>query len=206
MTLWLHCKVFPNHLELEWLAVKWKIFKTQQAYVFWLSFDLIRQKYQKMFFFSNSISSPWKLPSRANLALIFVNFHICSQLELIIWIWTIILFIILYVLCVCVCVCVCVYVDPPWRLHLSGTAGTTREQMNDVVLKTLDSSVSSLHLYFGMQNLTFQVATLSFSYTSSFISVSENAIFQLQRQKIQPPATGEKTKWYKTFRKKDKLI
>ena len=68
---------------------------------------------------------------------------------------------------VCVCVCVCVYGHPPWRLHLSGTAGTAREQINDVVLKTLDSSAGSLHLYFGMQIITFQLAALSCSYTRS---------------------------------------
>ena len=64
-----------------------------------------------------------------------------------------------------ICVCVCVYVHPPWSLHLSGTAGTAREQIKDVVLKTLDSSAGSLHLYFGIQNLTFQPAALSCSYT-----------------------------------------
>ena len=73
--------------------------------------------------------------------------------------------------CVCVCacasVCVCVYVHPPWRLHLSGTSGTAREQINDVVLKTLDSSAGFLQLYFGMQNLIFQLAVLSCSYTRS---------------------------------------
>ena len=73
--------------------------------------------------------------------------------------------------CVCVCVfvfvCVCVYVHPPWRLHLSGTAGTVREQINNVVLKTSDFSAGSLHRYFGMQNLTFQLAALSCSYTRS---------------------------------------
>ena len=69
--------------------------------------------------------------------------------------------------CVCVCLCVCVYVHPPWRLHLSGTAGTAREQINDVVLKTLDSSAGSLHFYFGMQNITFQLVALSCSYTRS---------------------------------------
>ena len=72
-------------------------------------------------------------------------------------------------MCVCVCVCVCarVYAHPPWRFHLSGTARTAREQINDVVLKTLDSSAGSLHLYFGMQNITFQLAALSCSYTRS---------------------------------------
>ena len=65
------------------------------------------------------------------------------------------------------CVCVCVYGHPPLRLHLSGTAGTAREQINNVVLKTLDSSAGSLHLYFGMQNITFQRAALSCSYATS---------------------------------------
>ena len=47
-------------------------------------------------YFSNSINSPPKNCLGANLALIFVNFYICSKLKLIIWFWTIILFIILY--------------------------------------------------------------------------------------------------------------
>ena len=65
------------------------------------------------------------------------------------------------------CVCVCVYVHPPWKFHLSGTAGTAREQINDVGLKKLDTSAGSLHLYFWMQNLTFQLAAFSCSYTRS---------------------------------------
>ena len=69
--------------------------------------------------------------------------------------------------CVCACVCVCVYVHPLWRLHLFGTAETATQQINDYVLKTLDSSAGSLHVYFGMQNLTFQLAALSCSYTRS---------------------------------------
>ena len=75
--------------------------------------------------------------------------------------------------CVCVCVvccvlCVCV------SLHLSTVKASsvwiswdTMEQINDVVLKTLDSPAGSLRCYFGMQNLTFQPATLSCSYTRS---------------------------------------
>ena len=82
----------------------------------------------------------------------------CEVLTIIIWCLRV---------CVCVCVCVCVYGHPPWRLHLSGTAGTAREQINDVVLKTLDSSAGSLHLYLGMQIITFQLAALSCSYTRS---------------------------------------
>ena len=69
--------------------------------------------------------------------------------------------------CVCVCVCVCVFVHSLWSHHLSRTAGTAREQINDVVLKKLDSYTGSLHLYFGMQSLTFQLAALSCSYTRS---------------------------------------
>ena len=54
--------------------------------------------------------------------------------------------------CVCVCVRVCVYVHPPWRLHLSGTSGTAREQINDVVIEDVGF---------------FQLAALSCSYTGS---------------------------------------
>ena len=64
--------------------------------------------------------------------------------------------------------CACVCLRPSiLKLHPSETAGTAREQINDVVLKRLDSSAGSLHLYFGMQNLTFQLAALSCSYTKS---------------------------------------
>ena len=66
-------------------------------------------------------------------------------------------------ICVRACVRVCVYVHPLWMLHLSGTAGTAREQINDVVLKMLDCSAGSRDLYFGMQNLIFQLAALSCS-------------------------------------------
>ena len=64
----------------------------------------------------------------------------------------------------CVCVCLC-----PSTVKVSSVwiSWDTREQINNVVLKTLDSSASSLHHYFGMQNLTFQLAALSCSYTRS---------------------------------------
>ena len=63
-------------------------------------------------------------------------------------------------------VCVClrpstVKASSVWKTE------TAREQINDVVLKTWDSSAGSLHLYFGMQYLTFQLAALSCSYTRS---------------------------------------
>ena len=64
----------------------------------------------------------------------------------------------------CVCVCVCVSTVKASSVWISWD---TREQINDVVLKTLDSSAGSLHRYFGMQNLTFQLAALSCSYTRS---------------------------------------
>ena len=62
----------------------------------------------------------------------------------------------------CVCMCLC-----PSTMKASSVwiSWDTREQINDVVLKTLDSSAGSLHHYFGMQNLTFQLAALSCSYT-----------------------------------------
>ena len=63
-----------------------------------------------------------------------------------------------------VCVCVCLR---PSTVKASFVSGTAREQINDVVLKTLDSSAGSLHFYFGMQNITFQLAALSCSYTRS---------------------------------------
>ena len=70
--------------------------------------------------------------------------------------------------CVCVCVCVCVCL----RLSIVKASSVwikwdTREQINDVLLKTLNSYVDSLYRYFIMQNLTFQLATLSCSHTRS---------------------------------------
>ena len=70
------------------------------------------------------------------------------------------------VVCVCVCVCVCL------RLSIVKASSVwikwdTREQINDVLLKTLNSYVDSLYRYFIMQNLTFQLATLSCSHTRS---------------------------------------
>ena len=62
---------------------------------------------------------------------------------------------------------VCVYAHAPQSLHLLRTSGTAREQINDVLLKTLDSFAGFLHLYFGMQSLTFQLTALSCSYIRS---------------------------------------
>ena len=42
----------------------------------------------------------------------------------------------------------------------------TREQINNVMLKTLNSCAKSLHRYFRMQHLTFQLAALSCLHTS----------------------------------------
>ena len=87
--------------------------------------------------------------------------------ELFYWVIKVLMWSVDYYHLMLACVCVCVYGHPPWRLHLSGTAGTAREQINHVVLKTLDSSAGSLHLYFGMKIITFQLAALSCSYTRS---------------------------------------
>ena len=69
-------------------------------------------------------------------------------------------------MCVRARVCVCIR---PSTVKASSVwiRWDTREQINDVMLKTLDSSVSSLHRYFRMQNLTFQPAALSCSHTRS---------------------------------------
>ena len=64
-----------------------------------------------------------------------------------------------------VCVYVCVYLRPSTvKASSIWISWDTRVQINDVVLKTLDTTASSLHRYFGMQNLTFQLATLSCSF------------------------------------------
>ena len=64
--------------------------------------------------------------------------------------------------CVCACVracmrvCVCVCLGPSTvKASSVWISWDAREQINDVVLKTLDSSGGSLYCYLGMQNLTF---------------------------------------------------
>ena len=64
----------------------------------------------------------------------------------------------------CVCVCLSLSTVKASSVWISWD---TREQINDVVLKTLDSSSGSLHRFFGMQSLTFQLAARSCSYTRS---------------------------------------
>ena len=76
-------------------------------------------------------------------------------------------------LCVCVCVCVrarvcvCVYILPPWRLL--PIAMCPRH--------TWEVWINDLLLWIFIWVLL----------PSSFISVSENVIFHLQRRKLQPP-------------------
>ena len=70
--------------------------------------------------------------------------------------------------CVCVSVCGCVCLRPSTvKASSVWIIWDTREQINDVVLTTLDSSAGSLHRYFGVQNLIFQLAALSRPYTRS---------------------------------------
>ena len=80
-------------------------------------------------------------------------------------------------------VCVCVYTLPPWRLLptarcLTHTWGV---RINDVMLW-----------------VSFQVLL-----PSSFISISKNVIFHLERRNSRSPATGEKTIWYMVLRTDD---
>ena len=64
-----------------------------------------------------------------------------------------------YGVCVraCVCVCVCVYLCP-FTVQTSSVwiSYTTREQINDAVLKALFSYARSFHRYFRMRHMTFQ--------------------------------------------------
>ena len=70
--------------------------------------------------------------------------------------------------CVCVCMCVCVFVRPSTVNALSvRVSWDSREKINDVMLKALNSYADSYHRYFRMQNLTFQLAALFFSHTRS---------------------------------------
>ena len=57
--------------------------------------------------------------------------------------------------CVCVCVCTSVYVLSKAKASSVWISWDTREQINDVILKTLISYAKSLHRYFRMQHLTF---------------------------------------------------
>ena len=75
--------------------------------------------------------------------------------------------------CVCVCVYVCVYTLPPvgfFRLH----------DVRDILEK------------FGLTIFCCEYFIDCFV-PSSIISVSENVSFHLQRRKLQPKRTGEKT-------------
>ena len=83
------------------------------------------------------------------------------------------------VLCVRVCVCIL----SPWRLlpTVRCPRHTGEIQINDRVL----------WIFIWLLLACF------------FISVSENVKFHLQRRKLQPPQTGEKTIWYIDGQRKD---
>ena len=69
-------------------------------------------------------------------------------------------------MCVCVCVCVraCVCTRPSTvKASSVWIRWDIREQINGVMLKTLNSYADSIRCYFRMQNLTFQLAALSCS-------------------------------------------
>ena len=89
-------------------------------------------------------------------------------------------------MCVCVCVCVCVYVcvylysSACWLLPIARR-----------LWHTWGVRISDLLLW------VFLGAS-----ASSFMPVSKSIIFHLQRWKLQPTATGEKTIWYNTAREK----
>ena len=80
-------------------------------------------------------------------------------------------------------VCVCVYTLPPWRLLPTARClrHTWGVRINDVMLW-----------------VSFQVLL-----PSSFISISKNVIFHLERRNSRSPATGEKTIWYMVLRTDD---
>ena len=83
----------------------------------------------------------------------------------------------LYNVHVCVCVCVCVRLSNV-KASSVWIKWDTREQINDVMLKTWNSSAGSFHRYIGMQNLTFQLATLSCWHTRSGQSHDSTNIHQ----------------------------
>ena len=71
-------------------------------------------------------------------------------------------------MCVCVRVCVCVCLHPSTvKASSVWIRWDTREQINNVMLKTLNSYADSLHRYFRMQNLNFQLAALRCWHTRS---------------------------------------
>ena len=74
--------------------------------------------------------------------------------------------------CVCMCVCMCVRVCVSLRPSTVNVLSVrirwdSREKINDVMLKALNSYPDSYHRYFRMQNLTFQPAALFCSHTRS---------------------------------------
>ena len=87
-----------------------------------------------------------------------------------------------------ICMCMCL---SPSTVNASSVwiSWDTREQINDFVLKTFDCSASSIHRYFGMQNLTFQLAVLSCSYTRSEHSHDLTSIYTSRFQNIGPSFT-----------------
>ena len=87
----------------------------------------------------------------------------------------------------CVCVCLSLSTVKASSVWISWD---TREQINDVVLKTLDSSSGSLHRFFGMQSLTFQLAARSCSYTRSEHSHDSTSIrLAFRTQDLHSPLT-----------------
>ena len=71
----------------------------------------------------------------------------------------------------CLCVCVCLYSSTCWFLPAARRLWHTWEvRINDLLL----------WVFWGLL-------------PSSFISISESILFHLQRRKLQPPLTGEKT-------------
>ena len=95
-----------------------------------------------------------------------------------------------YIMFTCEYVCVCVH---PSTVKASSVwiKWDTREQIKDVMLKTWNSSAGSFHRYIGMQNLTFQLATLSCSHTRSGQSHDSTSIrLAFRTQGLHSPLTG----------------
>ena len=76
-----------------------------------------------------------------------------------------------------VCVCVCLYPFACWLLPIARR-----------LWHTWDVRISDLLSWVFLRDSA-----------SFFMSISKSIIFHLQRWKLQPTATGEKTKWYKAF-------
>ena len=69
-------------------------------------------------------------------------------------------------MCVCIYMCTSIHREC-FKASFVWMRWDTREHINNVLLKTLNYHADSIHSYFRMLNVTFQLAALSCSHTRS---------------------------------------